>query len=237
MKLIYNDRVATYTYDDQEVSIYLADGTIGVAVSGGLDSAALAYLICRYITDLKLEDKIKVIPVHSVAKQLSNSLSIAQSIVEDLYKEYPNINISDLEVFFYDMDNIATSEKTKAHSIFYKSLYDKYKDFVLTTALTALPSKDIIESWPVGYHDIRRVDSARDVNQYRDNGVYEYKPFININKKMIASLHEFLNIDKEYITKTWTCTSLDKYKNTKNFTKPCGICYHCWEKKWAFGQF
>jgi tRNA(Ile)-lysidine synthase TilS/MesJ len=47
MKLVYNDRVATYTYDDQEVSISLPDGTIGVAVSGGLDSAALAYLICR----------------------------------------------------------------------------------------------------------------------------------------------------------------------------------------------
>ena len=235
MKLIYNDRVATYTYDDQEVSISLPDGTIGVAVSGGLDSTALIYLICRYITDLKLEDKIKVIPVHSVAKQLSNSLSITQSIVEDIYKEYPNVNISDLEVFFYDMDNIGTSEKSKAHSIFYKSLYDKYKDFVLTTALTALPPKSVVKSWPIPGYDERRVDNIRDVNQYRDNGVYEYKPFININKKMIASLHKFLNIDKEYITKTWTCTYFAK--DTKTFTEPCGNCYHCWEKKWAFGQF
>ena len=127
MKLVYDDRVATYKDVGQEVSFSIPDGILGVAVSGGLDSTALAYLICRYITDLKLEDKIKVIPVH------------------------------------------------------------------------------------------------------------EYKPFININKKMIASLHKFLNIDKEYITKTWTCTYFAK--DTKTFTEPCGNCYHCWEKKWAFGSF
>jgi 7-cyano-7-deazaguanine synthase in queuosine biosynthesis len=234
MKLVYNDRVATYTYDDQEVSISLPDGTIGVAVSGGLDSTALIYLICRYITDLKLEDKIKVVPVHSVAKQLSNSLSITQSIVEDLYKEYPNVNISDLEVFFYDMDNFETSEKTKAHDIFHKFLYKKYVDFILVTALTALPPKSVVKSWPIPRYDERRVDNIRDVNQYSE-GIYRYKPFININKKLIASLYEFLNIDKEYITKTWTCTFFAK--DTKTFTEPCGNCYHCWEKKWAFGQF
>ena len=246
MKLVYDDRVATYKDIGQEVSFSIPDGILGVAVSGGLDSAALIFLICRYITDLKLEDKIKLKPIHSVSKQQSNSLAITQSIIEDVYKKYPNIDIDDLEVFFYDCDNIKTFEKASAHDIFYDRLYKENSNFTIITAATAAPPKHIVETWPTRIYNedgkmvhwlINRVDNIRDVHVYRKNGVYEYKPFLNINKLLIASMHKFLNLDERYIKETWTCTSMLEFNNTKNFTEPCGTCSHCWEKKWAFGSF
>lgn len=235
MNLVYSDRVLTFSNDKQSFDISFPDGTIAVAVSGGLDSTALIYLVCKYITDLKLENKIKVKPIHSVCKEQSNSLAITQSIIEDVYIKYPNINIDDLEVFYYSLEHSSTSTKSSAHNLFHEKLYSNGDLKLIVTALTALPSKEIIDSWDITYVDEKRIDSNRDVHVLRRNGLYNYKPFINVDKKMIANLHEFLELDKKYVSQTWTCTRYAE--DTKTFTQPCGKCYHCWEKKWAFGQF
>jgi hypothetical protein len=59
-------------------------------------------------------------------------------------------------------------KKQKHIDIFYKSLYEKYVDFILVTALTALPPKSVVKSWPIPRYDERRVDNIRDVNQYSE---------------------------------------------------------------------
>ena len=91
--LVYNGRVATYTDDNinQSATFEYPNGTIFVALSGGLDSTVLIYLICKYITDLKLENQIRLIPIHSVSKQLYNSLEPTQEILDDVLQKYPNV--------------------------------------------------------------------------------------------------------------------------------------------------
>lgn len=236
--LTYNDRTAIYEdiEIEQKVSIIIPDGTIAISLSGGLDSTALLFLIGKYITDLKLENKIKLKPVHSVSKQLSNSLAITQKIVDDFTKRYHNVITDDLEIFGYDETIYKTSTKNAAHNIFYNNLYKDNPDLKsIITALTSLPERNIAESWGVEYFDERRVNKVRDVHVIYEQGAYAYKPFINNNKKLISSLHKFLNLNVEYIKETWSCTF---YSNrTKNFTEPCKKCYHCLEKYWAFGQY
>ena len=233
-ELVYNDRVATYTDENinQSVSFEYPDGTFFVAISGGLDSTVLINLICKYITDLKLEDKIQIVPIHSVSKQLSNSLEPTELILIDVIKKYPNVHILDLEVYFYDEEYM---DKFHAMHSFYKELFEKYNDAKLVTnALSALPKE--VFSWPVGINQIamRRAKKLNEQNFYRNN-IHLYRPFAKNDKKLTASLFKYLNLPKKYITETWSCTFYgDK---TENFTKPCGKCYHCWEKRWAFGQF
>lgn len=234
--LTYNMRTATYedTELNQSFELFLPDGNIAVAVSGGLDSTALIFLICKYITDLKLESKISVKPIHSVCKEQSNSLSITQDIIEDLYKTYPNIDIADLEVFGYSLKDY--KDKREAHDEFHTKLHAEDPELkLIVAALTSLPSRDIINKWNLSSVDEKRILSKRSVNQIRDNGILNYKPMINVDKKIVASLHIFLKLNKNYVKTTWTCTRYAEH--TKAFTKPCGYCYHCKEKEWAFGHF
>lgn len=240
--LVYNGRVATYTDDNikQSATFEYPNGTIFVALSGGLDSTVLIYLICKYITDLKLENQICLIPIHSVSKQLYNSLEPTQEILDDVLQKYPNVNISDLEVYFYDRNH--DMRKNDAMDVFYQNLFKKYSKNMVATALTGLPKEAL--SWPVSADNLISRVNKIDPNalatdkanaNFDRKGVHLYQPFMNNDKKMMASLFNYLNLPKEYIKKTWSCTMFGE--DTKNFTEPCGSCYHCWEKKWAFGEF
>lgn len=230
-ELQYENRIATY-YDkstNEKVTFQYPDGTIFVAISGGLDSTLLINLICVYITDLKLENSIRIVPFHSVSKQLSNSLEITQSILDDVVVAYPNVNIEDLEVWFYDEDDIV---KNDAMFEFYHHLFEKYENGkLITNGLSSLPKE--AKNWPT-YLNLERYNQVNQQDWYKE-GIHLYRPFAKHDKKMIASMFHYLRLPKRYIRETWSCTYYADY--TKTFTEPCGLCYHCHEKRWAFGEF
>jgi tRNA(Ile)-lysidine synthase TilS/MesJ len=239
--MIYNGREVIfidYEYD-QMTSFNLPDGIVAIGISGGLDSTTLFYALCKYITDLNLD--IKILPIHHVDKYLSNSLIPTQIIVDDVIKKYPNIEILDLEVNFYDGGNyfedsiIKRYNKLNSMNNFYENLEKKYSDLkIIMTALTGLPSYKIVKKWECNVAH-NRVKKLFPINEYTENNVHIFNPFALCDKKLIANIFYYLKLPKKYLDETWSCTrySID----TKNFTEPCGKCYHCWEKKWAFGQF
>ena len=241
--LTYDDRVATYKDTDVNIgfndfSFSLPDGKIGISVSSGLDSAAIIDLICRYITDLKLENKIKIKPIHSVCREQWNSLYIAQTIVDDIYIKYPNIDIDDMEVFYYSEKDPKIVKQITAWKIFFDRLYNENLDLkTIILGLTALPSKEIIDLWGVSYYPKNRVFSERKSQHLQFTEIsHIYQPLINNNKLIIASLYKYLNIPNSYITDlTFSCSFY--HTATKNFTEPCKTCYHCHERQWAFGSF
>lgn len=231
--MLYNGRTAIIVdYEtEQSAKFNLPDGLIGISISGGLDSTTLLYAVCQYITDLNLD--IEILPIHSVSKQLSNSLAITQSIVDDVMERYPNVKIRDMEVFYYDENEYT---KHTMHGIFYRQLYEKYQDMhMIIKALTALPSEDIVNEWPVVANK-NRIEKKNSIHYWHDEtDVYLFRPFALANKKLIARFFKYLKLPKRYLNETWSCTFYPE--ETKTFTEPCKKCYHCWEKKWAFGQF
>jgi 3'-phosphoadenosine 5'-phosphosulfate sulfotransferase (PAPS reductase)/FAD synthetase len=239
--MIYNDREVIFIdYEHNQIASFnLSDGLIGIAVSGGLDSTTLLYAICKYITDLNLN--IQILPIHHVDKYLSNSLVPTQIILEEVMRKYPKIEILDLEVNFYDGGNyfedsdIKRYNKLNAMNSFYEYLHKKYTNLnIIITALTGLPSYEIVKKWKCGInHD--RVQKLFPIYEYTENNICIYNPFAECNKKLISNIFYYLKLPEKYLTETWSCTFYSH--QTKNFTEPCGKCYHCWEKKWAFGQF
>ena len=239
--MIYDGREVIFIdYEhDQMTSFSLPDGIVAIGISGGLDSTTLFYALCKYITDLNLD--IKILPIHHVDKYLSNSLIPTQIIVDDVIKKYPNVKILDLEVNFYNggdyFEDSIVKRYNKLNSMnnFYKDLYKKYIDLkIIVTALTGLPSYEIVKKWNCNVAH-NRVKKLFPIHEHTENGVHLFNPFALCDKKLIANTFKYLNLPKKYLTETWSCT---KYGiDTKNFTQPCGRCYHCWEKKWAFGQF
>ena len=242
--MIYDDRTAIFVdYEhDQIAELILPNGLIAINVSGGLDSTVVFYAVCQYIKDLNLQSKIEIIPIHAARKQKFNTLDNAENIFNDIIKKYPDIKIRDLEVFFYDQYEYSTScAATTSRGIFYKNLYDKNPTLKLVLdSHTSLPSIEIVEQWEndggikgINPNRLNKLDSIH--HNHPETSVYVYRPFAKIDKKLIKNMFDYLKLPKEYITTTWSCTGYaDK---TKNFIEPCKRCWHCWEKKWAFGHF
>jgi len=242
--MIYNGREVIfidYEYD-QIASFSLPDGLIGISVSGGLDSTTLLYAICQYITDLDLEEKIEILPLHIVDKYLSNSLAITQQIVKDTMERYPNVKIKELEVGFYDggmfkivSDDERKFRKSSTSRKFYKKMNDKHNNLkFIMKALTAAPSYKITKNWKCSVPQ-NRANKLFSIDVYNEDSVHIFRPFVFCDKKIVFNIFNYLNLPKKYLTDTWSCTMYED--RTKNFTEPCKMCYNCHEKKWAFGQF
>ena len=231
--MFYDGRKAVFIdYESEQIASFtLPDGLIAIRLSGGLDSTTLFYTICKYITDLDLD--IEIIPIHGVCKELWNSLKITQSIVDDVMLKYPNVKIRDLEL--YNFDSSKSKIKIPATQAFNKKMYEKYPELkLIITAFTSLPSYEVVNKWKCGFNH-KRVRKEFDIHQINEDGTYVFHPFAKCDKKIIASIFNYLKLPKRYLDDTWSCTFYSH--QTKNFTKPCCSCYHCWEKKWAFGQF
>ena len=64
-------------------------------------------------------------------------------------------------------------------------------------------------------------------------------PWYNVNKKFIAEQYKKFNLLDDLLPLTRSCENrpakpviIDQFE-----TEPCGKCWWCLEKKWAFGHF
>lgn len=205
-------------------------GMVGVGISGGLDSLVLLFYICDIISP-----NVSILPMQSIGSRVTNTASITKNILSDARIKHPNLDIKEIEVFHWEEDGI--NEQHEVHGIFDKKMYEKYKDLkIIITGLTALPSWDIVNSWGDMYKDEKRVNKTNAIYQiHHATGAKTYRPFAHMDKRDIALLFKQLNLPERYIKESWSCTYYAE--RTNNYTEPCKICYHCHEKKWAFGQY
>jgi 7-cyano-7-deazaguanine synthase in queuosine biosynthesis len=67
------------------------------------------------------------------------------------------------------------------------------------------------------------------------------QPMINVDKRMVAYLYDMYGVN-DLLNLTRSCEELPGDKLTASelelFKKtPCGMCWWCLERKWAFGKF
>jgi predicted PP-loop superfamily ATPase len=221
----------TITIDNLNIDLY--DGNIGVAVSGGADSALLLYILMKNIT--------APITIVSCGNGLTNNQEPmnALKITNELIKLTGKNNI-----------NFTThwAENKQLNSAFQKELLvDTLKLDVMYFGFTRPPPKDEIVDF-----DIQNVAAAGGTDKGLTRQTYfpvgsdlvsifgtkaqgitlpisVFAPFININKKEIAKLYKILNIEYLY-SMTRSCESLTV------IDAHCGKCWWCKERVWAFGK-
>jgi hypothetical protein len=243
--MIYNDRTATIVdyKSEQLVNITLPDGLIAIAFSAGYDSTALFYTICQYITDLKLESKITILPVHHWYSSQIDMFDKCEYIISRIKERYPNIKIEETEVYF---DNTLYTSQKELHRQYWKDLFERYPDIkYLIKGKMSGPPKEVLDKWPQGWWNFDWQNILLQPSEYRLEGdTKHYHPFFNADKRMTKRIFDYLKIPKDVYQTIRACEvdyglmKREEYVGTRYFPKePCKTCYPCLHKKWAFGEF
>ena len=94
------------------------------------------------------------------------------------------------------------------------------------------PDKDMEELGFAHLAETKRNEGRTEVHIFNKGGV-SYHPFARVNKLFVKGVFEEHDLMDTLATLTGSCTGGPQ--ETDYFTKPCGKCFWCQEKKWAFG--
>lgn len=230
------------TYEDQtvdfDVDYIRSKKRIGMSLSGGTDSAILFYLLCTHAPD------ITIIPWCGIDVHRSAHILYAREIYQMMTERFPDVDIQPMVEFDIDTRDPEwikfSKTKVNRHKIpqsgFIKQLIcytesSKIDVNMHINALTANPPRE--EAKALGFYDKCEERRFSTDNETKLGGTY--KPFRNVDKKWIAGMYEKYDVmDWLY---PWTQSCVGFAEDTEYFTKPCGKCFWCHEKLWAFGTY
>jgi len=218
-----------------------------VSLSGGCDSAAALYLCLTHFPE------IQWIPYTCRDLNAPNDADSAIMFIEKMQKEFPNANLNNIEVFEFDDKDPANHADAKYCIKYYKrykdmttvgmtkmllidritrKLMNEYDNPMRFDGMSKNPSEEeMIKHGFLEWSEPRRTHESNWATCF--NQVYQ--PFINVDKKFIADVyfqHPFML--KEIYPHTKSCTGSAWW--TDNFTRVCGKCFWCHERRWAFGE-
>lgn len=228
-------------YGNQQVKMFdkgIPDKIL-LSLSGGLDSAALLFILCHYFP------KIEIIPYTGKNKHAPFDYECAKDIISYMRDKFPDNNIKQHEWFEFDktdLEKITEAEerwnedsftdvsgliKFIAIEKFIKKSREKYGEEILdVSGLTANPPID--EMIKYNFYHIREERRDKNTEQYEH---FLYHPFIEVNKKFIADVYKQHDLWDLY---ELTGSCIGSADATNYFTEPCGECFWCHEKNWAF---
>ena len=204
------------------------NNTLGIWLSGGVDSSILCYLLAKHIIDKDLNFKIQPVTVFknkrtSTYKDIINfveqSLDCKGLFLEPIVKDR---NDQDEDDAFFDLNYSNVVSKK------YKYIY---------SGINATPStKNYTSMWkPI--HELEQVRNNYTKKLMAINGVIELqgelhefgevRPFFNLDKRQIAELYKQHNLLDTLFPLTISCHTEITH---------CGDCWFCKERIWGFGK-
>lgn len=207
---------------------HVFDGNIGINVSGGADSALLLFLTMKYYNT-----SIKILTLGNNQRHRKN-VKAAMNVVERCIQLTGNTNITH-NIHYTEIQNYESLSKMISY-------HRKNNDVdVMLGGRTQNPPKDITDRFKLGVtEDDRNPDVKQSTIIRVDDKIVGYKPFVNTNKKIIASLYEKYDLVDKLFSITRSCEYDPTSEYFNNIKDPemghCGKCWWCEERKWAFGR-
>lgn len=213
---------------------------LAVNCSGGADSSILLFMVAKFIKDKNfLDTKISVLTCSNDFKHRWNARKAADVI---------NYTINKLEFNPFDMHYAYYRDKqdTKYFREVEFSLFKDNRTDLIISGITSNPLGDDIiikdaNGKQVNLHETglgdRNTGGLAPTFVTGLDGCW-YLPFINVDKRFVASMYKQYDI-MDMLDLTRSCEAVPKHTEYKSEfeTKPCGTCWWCLERKWAFGKF
>lgn len=241
------------TYGGQTIDLFdkYEPNQVLLSLSGGLDSAALFFLLCRYFP------RMHIVPYTGKDLNAPFDALCAQDITDWMKNRFPEVEIYDREEFEFDhhdpywhqravdgwedsfvlVNGVKTPRCNHINGLtkmlmihhFTEKLKKSYPEALQMAAQTSNPPVE--EMKELGFYDLaeRRRDAPNSDKQAWMTSLYQ--PFIHVDKKFIAGIYKEHELD-ELFHLTGSCIGTSD--QTDYFTKECRQCFWCHEKKWAF---
>lgn len=219
-----------------DISIYIpGEKKIIYKISGGADSAILLYILAKYRQEYN--PKLKFELCSSVNVNLPYQEIFAKKVIEYVNSKYPlgdfvhhvNDNRGG-EFYSVDQDALTAPLHTNTGTV-------QDGETVQWMGITCNPPVE--EMMAHGMYNDERVfdrDPGHENNyptqeiEY-EPGVYRFnRPFMNHNKRGVAELYTTFGVLDDLFPLTRSCEEA-----TTDFSKHCGTCWFCLERKWGYG--
>lgn len=221
---------------------------IVLSLSGGLDSSSLLYLIANYFPS------IDIFPFHS--KDIDGPLDTECAINVHRYLKGMFPNIKDLTIFDVNTSdsvwlekaqkeldspqgkvngvprwrNVRGGSKALQNRNAREVMNNRHNTVVVMAMSMNPPIKVMVHR---GFYNVaeRKRDPGISDEKQLDYGTY--MPYLFVDKKFVAGVYKEHNLMKELYSMTKSCAWGPESGNT-NYPDPCGKCFWCNEKEWAF---
>jgi len=227
-----------YTFGNTSIGIY-TKGPVGVFLSGGADSAILLYILMKFgankiIIYNLLHDRRE----HLWKEPMQKTVEICRQLTG--FKNY------DVKV----IQSINGSMRIyEINQYFQQQVKEGIVDIVYT-GISAFPPNDVIVNWPTlpkWLYESRKPNQDKSPwgMEFSQSEMHKrnvsplaltwdktiYNPFINKDKKDIASIYFDQNLVETLFPVTRSCEN-----DSLSGIQHCGNCWWCKEREWAFGR-
>lgn len=259
--LIKNWDYKEYTYYIDDVAFVLnpAWKKIAISVSGGADSAMLAYILCNLIVKNNLKIQVHIISNIRMWKTRPWQRWNALEVYHDLHIRFPTIEFIRHENFIApdieygnigpiirdEYGHMKSGDQIATRSYAEYVCFSQHID-AWFAGITKNPLLDSITLKPDDRNDNLNKDNLHLLVDYRD-GVYVCHPFRFTAKDWIIRQYKNFNL-LDLLNKTRSCEGdttaypeVFKELNYRTYQQgqhvpTCGKCFWCQERNWALSQ-
>tara|TARA_B100000029_G_scaffold480755_1_gene529083 strand:- start:492 stop:1208 length:717 start_codon:yes stop_codon:yes gene_type:complete len=201
--------------------------TLGIWCSGGADSSALLYLLCKEVIRNNLDVKIQPMSVRRqrpwnpikatyVINKITEILNFRNMLPHLIY--YPNLK----DVNQTEWKEFQDRNKQNEDAGVWDVLYD---------GITSNPPEG---EMPYDTDQKNRRDPKVNHELVTSDGS-SHRPFFNTDKKFIADIYIQENLMSNLFPLTWSCEGT--FEQTNGYLTPCENCWWCHERYWAFNRY
>lgn len=204
--------------------------TVGIQVSGGLDSALLLFLTTKAIQESGLDIKIQPISVFipSKVKNIASTEAIIDKIREITGADF----IKDGLIFDMPVEETTTHDGKKDQFFInmIRNLFMEGKIDFEYNGNTKNPPEHARKNW--------KNDQFRQKNRDNANSIYttaySASPHYYMDKSDIINLYLKYNLYNDIIPLTCSCDENVSVVHEAQLNVPCGSCWWCEERRWGF---
>lgn len=206
-------------------------------ISGGADSSLLLYMLIKYLQDTKRTDVEVNLLTMAFDKKGRWTAKYANSIIDFVIDKTQTDYIKNHWVFYRKTPESTYIPQMEEHYIKSENITllmnGRTANPPLGETVTNYKGESILltETSPAPE---RNVNGSAKIYQYYST-LTIYRPFVNLHKKEIKDLYEKYDLLDSLFPLTRSCEGFDY--ETENYTKTCGRCWWCLERKWAFGEY
>ena len=198
--------------------------TVSLKISGGADSAIIAYMLCEYIT--KERPDIKIIPITTIHSEKPFQEMYSKRIINWLTNKFGNVfGKHYVNTCNGSSDYITAQERLWKEACVNENIDRNY------SGITANPPKEITDQ-----HLHNGPADDRNGKNFPVRVNNSWRHLSNIDKKGVAELYETLGVIDTLFPLTRSC---EAFENTLeyNIDKHCGKCWWCMERHWGFNRY